>query len=404
MTELPPVQHVKGVSSLRLCQFLVDHIEPILAEWEAFARSLPPAETLSTRALRDHAKQMLLVIARDMRTSQTEAERESKGKGHAVPEPLVKESAAEEHGAERQMLGFDLNEMVSEYRALRSAVLRLWTLEDASRNPSAMDEIARFNEGIDQALAESVAAFSHKMAESRDTLMAVMGHELRSPLAALKNCLHWLRHQEPNPQRDQAFQIGTRSIASMERLICDLIEYTRMRLGNGTVLVAQRGDLDRVCRESFAAAKMAHPAHYFVYQGAGETNAAFDSARMNQVLTNLLDNAAQHGDLHSPITMAVRSASGWVAITVTNQGDAIQEEELQTIFEPLVQGSQSARSVEAKRSTSMGLGLFIARQIVTAHGGTIEVTSSLEAGTAFTVRIPVAAHHPGEVFQVVEGM
>jgi len=396
MTELRHVQHAKAGRSAGLAQFLVDHIKPILAEWEAFAKSLPPAQALSTSDLRDHAKQILLVIARDMSTSQTEAERESKGKGHAVIEPLVIETAAEEHGAERQVLGFDLNEMVSEYRALRSAVLRLWKLEGASRNPSAMDEIARFNEGIDQALAESVAAFSHKMAESRDTLMAVMGHELRSPLAALKNCLHLLRKPEPGPQRDQAFQIGARSIASMESLITDLVEYTRMRLGNGTEIAAKPGDLDCVCREAFTAARMAHPAHQFVYQSGGEMNAAFDSARMKQVLTNLLDNAVQHGDRQSPITMDVRRASKWFTISVTNQGAAIEKDELQIIFEPLVQGSQSGRSGEATRSTSMGLGLFIARQIVTAHGGIIEVTSSVEAGTVFTVRIPTSSHQSGE--------
>jgi len=372
----------------RLAQFLSDELERILSEWDVFARSIPSAGQLSVQDLRDHAKELLLVIAKDMTTAQTERERETKGKGNA---PSTQEDTpASEHGALRQLLGFDLNQMFSEYRALRATVLRLWKAESTEQSAMAMEDIARFNEGIDQAIAESVAAYAAKMDESREMFLAVLGHDLRSPLAAISNCLNILNISQGAEAQDRIFRIGLRSVTRMNSLISDLLEYTRAELGRGIEVVAEPGNLGQLCQETFAEVQTSYPGLNFDYHSEGELSADFDGIRMQQALTNLLNNAVEHGDRQSPIAMDVLDEGAWISVTVTNQGDLIHEKELQNIFEPLVQLGTPAASGRSKPSTSMGLGLYIAKHVVTAHGGSIEVTSSLAHGTAFKVRIPRA--------------
>lgn len=376
----------------RLSHFIQEQIEPILVEWEAFARTTIPGESLSVHDLRDHAKDLLLTIAGDMRTAQTEAQRDTKAKGRAAPIDKDLVTAAAEHGVGRQLHGFDLNELTSEFRALRAAVLRLWKEQLPQVSAEAMEDIARFNEGIDQALAESIAAHSGKLAESRETFMAILGHDLRGPLAAISNCLQLLYAVEtPLPSRERIFHIGARSIAHMDGLITDLLEYARTRLGRGIAVVAKPGDFGALCQEAFEEARTAYPDHHLVYESSGDLSAVFDIPRMDQVVSNLLNNAVQHGNPGSPISMDVCDDGSSITVVITNQGVPIPGYALQTIFNPLVQLAGPDATTRGKRSTSMGLGLFIARQIVTAHGGTIDVTSSAAHGTAFKVCLPKTA-------------
>jgi hypothetical protein len=127
----------------------------------------------------------------------------------------------------------------------------------------------------------------------------------------------------------------------------------------------------------------------FEYAGGGELVADFDHARIRQVLNNLLNNAAQHGDASSTIVLALAQEADTVRLVVRNHGIPIPPEALQVIFHPLVRVAKSKSEPHERPSTSLGLGLFIAREIVLAHGGTIEVSSTTEAGTAFTIRLPI---------------
>ena len=146
---------------MRLSNFIIENIETILQEWEEFAATLVPAEHKTDRViLRDHAKKMLNTIAADLDRPQTPHEQSEKSKGH--DDSPAKETPAETHGAERLALGFSLNEAMSEYRALRASVTRLW--EEALGNKPvpniAFDDLIRFNEAIDQAISESVTSYS----------------------------------------------------------------------------------------------------------------------------------------------------------------------------------------------------------------------------------------------------
>jgi signal transduction histidine kinase len=372
---------------MRLTQFINDNIEPILVEWESFARTMiPPAETMSVSELRDHARDILLAIAKDMDTAQSEREREGKSKGHA--KRPANDSFSTLHGGLRQRSGFELTQLAAEYRALRATVLRLWAQELVVADAAVLEEVNRFNEGIDQSLAEAVASYSQLVAHSRDTFLAVLGHDLRNPLSALSTCVQVLGVTDEPDRKAKTLQIAQRSITSINEMVTDLLEYTRTRLGRGIEVNPKPGNFAALCRQAFDEVCAAHPKRNLGCDIPENIPLAFDAPRMHQVLTNLLSNAVQHGDAAFPILLVVRDDEAAATMVVKNQGTPISPEALQVIFNPLVQIAAKKSELHERPATSLGLGLFIAREIVTGHGGTIAVTSTANEGTAFSVRLP----------------
>ena len=376
------------MTATRLGSFIQQNMRDILCEWELFAKTrIPAAATMSIPELRDHAEEMLRAIAQDLGRSQTEAERSNKSKGFADATE-AEPTAASAHGAIRHLSGFDLVQVVSEFRALRAAVLRLWGVQAGGLNQEDVEDLTRFSESIDQALAESASSYSARIDESRDTFLAVLGHDLRGPLASLSNCVELQSGVQAPDKRDRVLHIAKRSIASMDEMITDLLEYTKTRLGRGMDVAPRPGNLGALCEEILEEIRAAHPGVRVEYEGAKQLAADFDHARTHQVLINLLNNAVQHGDAGSPILLALGQEHDKVRLMVHNRGTPIPAEALQVIFNPLVQVAKSKSEPHERPSTSLGLGLYIAREIVLAHGGTIEVSSTAEAGTAFTIRLP----------------
>ena len=112
-------------------------------------------------------------------------------------------------------------------------VLRLWMQRGNDVDAAAVEEIMRFNEGIDQALAESIGSYSRLVATSRDTFLAVLGHDLRNPLSALNSCVEMLGRTNEPATKDKMLGIAKRSISSINEMVTNLLEYTRSRLGRG---------------------------------------------------------------------------------------------------------------------------------------------------------------------------
>jgi signal transduction histidine kinase len=218
----------------------------------------------------------------------------------------------------------------------------------------------------------------------------MLGHDLRTPLGALAGSLDVLG--QPNltdEQKLRTAQIGKRSVASISHMITDLLEYTRSRLGRGIEVVPRAGDLGDVCQYAVDEMRIAYPSRAFDGETSGDLSANFDAGRMRQMLVNLLVNAVQHGEPGTPVTLDVRAAGPSVRLAVRNLGKPIPAESLQVIFNPLVQiTAAEGESPEQRPASSLGLGLYIAREIVTGHGGTIHVTSTEADGTSFIVEIP----------------
>src|SRR5688572_10933078 len=131
---------------MRLSQFITEYLEEILVEWEAFASSLlSPGHVMTSLALRDHASQILLAVAEDIESEQSDLEQQYKSKGF-VRIPEAARTAAQTHGALRHLAGFDLRQLAAEFRALRASVLRLWLKQGVNGDPTAFYQMTRFNE------------------------------------------------------------------------------------------------------------------------------------------------------------------------------------------------------------------------------------------------------------------
>ena len=375
---------------MTLSRFIIDNMEAIVQEWQTFATTMEPAAlTMSALSLRDHAKPILTAIAKDLESSQSDVAQSAKSKGLAAP-LSARETAAATHGALRHVSGFDLNQLGAEYRALRASVIRLWTQSHAKQMDSAVfEEMIRFNEAIDQAVAESTSRYAAELALSRDTFMAILAHDLRSPLNAINMLSHILeKSATTDAARKQAGQIQ-RSAKEMGAMIRDLLEYTRTQLGKGIPITPKACSIAAICREAVEEVRSAHPDRQVVLDVPQDLVGLVDNARLRQALSNLLNNAVQHGDRDAPITLTARPEAPDLTIQMKNLGEPIPAEHLQVIFDPLVQLSVKSAAQLDTPSTNLGLGLFIAREIALGHKGTLEVTSDRENGTVFIMRLPM---------------
>ena len=372
-----------------LSDFLRANIDKIMVEWEAFARTLlPSAATMDSVALRDHAKQILQAIAKDIATPQSPLEQAEKST-EDTSECLDVQTAAASHGTLRHTSGFDLRQLVAEYRALRASVLRLWEEYTGDKQPDAVYQVTRFNEAIDQALAESVAHYSEGVNKSRDTFLAVLGHDLRSPLRAVTVSAAALADPATSaPARADAVSRIQISALSMSQMVHDLLEYTRANLGAGIPLDLEDANLAQIIRGSLAEVQSGYPQRSFRVDTEDNLTVHVDAPRMQQAITNLLINAVQHGDSTSPVELVAHHVGDATVVQIKNKGDRIPASVLQAIFDPVVQLEAVQRN--PRRSASLGLGLFIAREIAQGHRGTIEAESSDEA-TTFTISIPPQA-------------
>jgi signal transduction histidine kinase len=373
---------------MKLSRFIIDNIEEILAEWESFAKTLEPSSRdMSVAELRDHGKQILEEIAQEIDVDENAKQRDEKSKGLA-PDAANTNNAAGEHGTSRQETGFTLLQVISEYRAMRASVLRLWMPQIKQATEQTSNDTLRFNEAIDQALSKSAITFSEQTERTRDTFLAILGHDLRSPLATMAMAGDYLTR--PELGTDGTLQIGARvkrSAATMTAMVHDLLEYARTQLGRGIPLALNLADMKDICQAAVEDASAAHTDCAFELKTSGELHGNFDGPRLQQVFSNLLNNAAQYRGKEHSVTIVAQSDPNAVMVQVKNRGPVIPPESLKAIFDPLVQLSVDAQQ-QGRPPTSLGLGLFIAREITVAHGGTITAESSEDSGTVFTVTLP----------------
>ena len=387
---------------MRLSEFIVSNIEPILMEWEVFARGIAPGQVMDALALRDHAPDILLATVQDMNSAQSKTERSAKSRGQhaqlggvtggngAARSDAGLNGASELHAVGRLGSGFDLMEVVSEYRALRASVLQLWRDTEPTAHECDVDDLTRFNESIDQSVAKAVSSYTKRVDQARDMYLAILSHDLRNPLNSIAMSAELLRHADLDKRAAEALgcasQISTNAQV-MGRMIADLLDYTRTRLGAGMPVSPARMDLTVLCRELFDEYRTACPNRVIRFQSDGEQIGEWDTDRLRQAISNLLGNAVQHGDENASIHLRVTGDTSEVVVLIHNGGPPIPPGELQRIFEPLVRGT-GAEHPKRNRLGSIGLGLYIAREVARSHGGRIDVTSSQEAGTAFTMHLP----------------
>jgi len=369
---------------MRLADFIETNMEEILSDWEEFARTLlPAAGGMSMSALRDHAEQIMHAVAQDLRKNQSRSEQAAKARGETVRSAPSPETAAETHAVLRATGGFTIQQMVAEYRALRAAVLRRWA-DSHEPGPDTLGDMTRFNEAIDQAVAESVDFFTVESERWRNVFLGVLGHDLRGPLNAILLTSRLLAQMNDGTPVNDVITRLIRGGERMRQLLDDLLDYNRGSLDLGIPVTPAITDLALTCQEEIELQRVAWPDNVIELVTEGPTQGMWDASRLKQVVGNLIANAAKYGDPGTPVTVRLAGNDHDVLLSVENTGPAIAAAGMQLLFEPLRRGAHG--DVRTER-TSLGLGLFIVRQIVRAHGGAVSV-SSKDGKTRFDVTLP----------------
>ena len=372
-------------ATMRLAQFIRTHSERIISEWESFATtSLPSAAMMDLEERRDHIAEMLDAVARDLDTPQTDVEQAAKARG--MSDAKSNAAAATLHGSARALTGFSATQVTAEFRALRASILRLWFEEQGEFDHAMLEDVTRFNEAIDQLLAESMANFSRDVERAKDLLLGVTAHDLRNPLGSIMaGASSILTRTEPSSPVAKTAVRMISSIARMDAIIGDLIDFARARLGGGISITPADMDLETTCRQVIDEIVILHPGCRVNLVVSGSLHGRWDPGRIGRLLSNLVSNAYQHGAANLAIEVALRGEPEEVVVSVHNRGSMIAASDLRRIFAPFRQLKPA--EARSKDPRSVGLGLFIVQAIVMAHHGTIEVEST-EQGTTFTVHLP----------------
>ncbi|EDT39108.1 sensor histidine kinase [Burkholderia ambifaria] len=370
---------------MRLADFIVRNMSPILVQWEAFAATLlPAARSMDSRALRDHARQILEAVAKDIATPQSRDEQREKSLGRAPAPMNAKETAAQTHAILRARAGFNINQLTAEYRALRASVLSLW-IDECQPGPPHFGDMIRFNEAIDQALVESVSFFTEQLEQARNLLLGMLGHDMRTPLQTIQITASYLSALNAGEEISEAAARLIRSGSRMQALLDDLCDLNRAQLGLGINVVPRNTDLAHVVANVVDELQAAHPNREIKINVNGNLRGDWDDRRLQQLLSNLVGNAVKYGAPDTPVRVAATSDDTEVHIEVGNSGPAIDRLTLDHIFDPLRRGAH--QSGRADHDVGLGLGLYIAKEIAKAHDGRIDARSD-QTETVFVVHLP----------------
>jgi signal transduction histidine kinase len=392
-------------------------MEPILCDWEEFAQSLGMVtEEMDAAGLRDHAKLILLAVAKDLETHQSKAEQEAKGKGDA-PEPPAHEpeTAAESHGSVRAEEGFSLQQMVSEYRALRASVLRLWCRSVECTAPDAFEQLMRFNEAIDEALTDSIQTYAAALdtmfaARARErmvalgTLTAGLGHDMANVLMPMRTALDQLQDLHPGPPSAPLVLSLRRSVDHLRGLTKGLrsmsVDPEDPAASPDTTV------LHEWWSQAISPFTWALPRGVRIVAEGLDGNPPRPPVRvpghvLMQAVFNLVQNAVdalagQAASSTTPSTptplrdgriwVTARARPDAVALSVRDNGPGMDAATLARCTEPFFSTKP--------RDRGSGLGLALARTAMERQGGKLTIESTPGEGSTFTLLLPIAAPAP----------
>lgn len=386
--------------------FIREHRDEIIREWEALVAAEPRDVKLVDSALRDHMPEFLDELAAWLERSE-------------APGGARMRTAASRHAAQRLDNAFQLNQLIHEYRLLRTTILRLLLTAEAVEQeritPDKAErvmELARLNAGLDFAISDAIEHFVEERErrvlelQDRETLLresdqrksaflAVLSHELRNPLAPIRHSLHLLDHAEAgSEQAGRARAVLRRQTDHLTRLVDDLLDVTRISRGSINVQKT-RLDLVEIVRHTvedhntlFSARGVALDLHL------GELPLWIDAdeTRITQAIGNLLSNAAKFSHANGSVVITVeRGAGGMALVRVRDDGAGIEVGLLPRIFEPFIQADTSLD----RSGGGLGLGLSLVKGLVELHGGSVEARSDGPGrGAEFIIRLWLAPEQP----------
>ncbi|EJN21107.1 PAS domain-containing sensor histidine kinase [Pseudomonas sp. GM80] len=225
--------------------------------------------------------------------------------------------------------------------------------------------------------AQVRAAFAEQM-------VAIVSHDLKNPLTAIKMASGILAREERTTRDSRMLGHISQSADRAERMIGDLLDLALARVGQGITIGPSTVNLHAFVGASVDELRMTFPEATLVHQTMGTGSACLDADRVQQIIGNLVANSVKYGDLRQPITITSRIEQDNSVVSVKNLGPAIPESLMGVLFEPMIRGE-----ITGTDSRSVGLGLFIVREIVRAHNGVVSVNSTQESGTIFTAKFPM---------------
>ena len=339
------------------------HRDEIVARWRARVRAVSAeTKTLRRSELEDNIPALLgeIVVALDEKTSVHQ------GSPNAA-----------EHGRQRLRVGFDLNTVVAEYGMLRNCILDIAV--ETSFTPS-LEEFRRLGDSINASVAESVVEYTKTRNQLFEMFVSVLSRDLKNPLQAIITGAVMLNRPAPL-SLDVISRVSgqlAHGAGRIHRLVDQLLDLSRAGLGGGLASNCERFDLRDVCEKIVEELRAANPGREIRLQAAAPCMGSWDLDRISRVISSLVDNALSYGSPNQPIEVRLGGQPQEVVLEVHDLGNPIPNERLESLFNPFNQPSGG----------SLGLGLYVAREIVRAHSGTIEVESSEQEGTTFRIRLP----------------
>jgi signal transduction histidine kinase len=350
-----------------VAEYLTDQRAHITERWRAAVAKLPELASLPPPGIVDHLPEFLYELARWM-TGDDEAE--TRAYVHLV----------QGHALQRLGHGVHLKTLLTEYHLLRQVVLDE-TLAHVSHDRAG---ILGLNRALDLAISESVRQYTAQRDEIRDRFVSILGHDLRNPLQALvlgaENIIATPCTQASHGRFAAAIRRGGDRMA---RMVADLGDFALGQLGGGIPATPQTCDMAEIARVAVDELRAAHPDRLLELDAPTPVIGSWDRDRCVQVMSNLVGNALVHGE--DPIRVRVHEERdrNHVITEINNGGPPIPADTVDKLFDPFRRGARAKRG-------GLGLGLYIVRQIVLAHGGDIEVESTAQGGTTFRIMWPRA--------------
>jgi signal transduction histidine kinase len=263
------------------------------------------------------------------------------------------------------------------------ALLLLRTAADRAALLLENVRLAREREEAAEA-ARRVAEEMDRRRRAVDTILGIVGHDLRNPLGAVHmSAALLMKRGGLEGWQARTVERMRSSAGRMGRIIADLLSYTRTRLGSGIPIEPVEADLGTVVRKVVDELRAANPDREIEIASDGDLTGTWDPDRLEQVASNLVSNAVDHGDPGAPVRVALAGGRGEVSLTVRNEGPGMPPEVLSHLFEPF----SKAPDERSRKASGLGLGLYIAREIVRGHGGEI-TAQARDREIAVTVRLP----------------
>lgn len=356
----------------------------ITRQFAAFASGhWPTRGPVSSQVLEDGVQHLISTFAAYTETADSAAEPSSDAPGAPREKGSTLIRAGELHAAQRLRHGYDIDDVIAEYRALRRSLLSI-VLDTASPNQELLRDVVRLNDAVDQALAASSAWHSARLARSREVITASLGNDLHGPLGAMRASARYLLGRD---DLDSAcFDAAGRVLdgcSVIQPIIDDLLDFSRAGLAAALPMHTRQVVLSKLYESAVEDLKTAHPDADIRFTCADEVIGKWDEVRMVQMIGELVANAMTDNRRGDTVSIALApDDAGNAVLTVQNFEQAFDAESLPFMFDPVGKAQDAG--------DGPGRGLFIANEIAVAQRGSIAVDSSVAGGTTYVVTLPMS--------------